>query len=112
MLSFFFAQIVFLCSDSAKLSGRREGSITMIRACFTTIAVATTAYYLSVPGTAMAAEGKCTSIQAQCAVEMGGTCNPKTGYWCYGFWRGRQCGGTHNGGAFDACISRKLAGRK
>jgi hypothetical protein len=84
----------------------------MIRTCCMTIAVATTAYYLSTLGTAMAAEGKCTSIQAQCAVEMGGTCDPKTGHWCYGFYRGHQCGGTNIGGAYDACVSRKLAGRK
>ena len=85
----------------------------MIRGCFTTIAVATTACYLSVPGTAMAAEGKCTSIQAQCALEIGGSCDPKTGHWCYGPFQGRNCGGSpHAGGAFDACVSRKLAGRK
>jgi hypothetical protein len=72
----------------------------------------TTAYYLGATAVAIAAEGKCTSIQAQCAVEMGGTCDPKTGHWCYGFYRGHQCGGTNIGGAYDACISRKLAGRK
>jgi len=56
--------------------------------------------------------GKCSSISAQCAVEIGGQCDPKTGYWCYGFHRGRDCGGTNRGGAFDACLSRKLGGRR
>jgi hypothetical protein len=60
----------------------------------------------------MAAEGKYTSIQAQCAVEIGGTCDPKTGRWRYGFVYNRNYGGTNIGGAFDACVSRKLAGRK
>jgi hypothetical protein len=84
----------------------------MTHSSIATIILVTTAFYLGVPGAAMAAEGKCTSIQAQCAVEMGGTCDPKTGHWCYGLWRGQQCGGTNNGGAFDTCVSRKLAGRK
>jgi hypothetical protein len=84
----------------------------MTHTSFAAIIVVTTAYYLGAPDAAMAAEGKCTSIQAQCAVEMGGTCDPKTGHWCYGFYRGHQCGGTNIGGAYDACISRKLAGRK
>jgi hypothetical protein len=88
------------------------GSIAMTRSSFATITLVTTAYCLGVPDAAMAAEGKCTSIQAQCAVEMGGTCDPKPGHWCYGFYRGHQCGGTNNGGAYDACVSRKLAGRK
>jgi hypothetical protein len=56
--------------------------------------------------------GKCTSISAQCAVEIGGQCNVKTGFWCYGFYQGRNCGGTNRGGAFDACLSRKLGERK
>ena len=49
------------------------------------------------PDIAVAANGKCTSIQAQCAVEMGGQCDPQTGHWCYGFYRSHQCGGTNNG---------------
>ena len=54
------------------------------------------------------AAAKCTSIQAQCAVEIGGTCDPNTGRWRYGPYQGHQYGGTNHGGAFDACISRKL----
>jgi hypothetical protein len=84
----------------------------MTHTSFAAIIVATTAYYLGAPDAAMAAEGKCTSIQAQCAVEIGGTCDPKTGRWRYGFVYNRNYGGTHIGGAFDACVSRKLAGRK
>jgi hypothetical protein len=56
--------------------------------------------------------GKCTSISAQCAVEIGGQCNAKTGFWCYGFYQSRNCGGTNQGGAFDACLSRKLGAHK
>jgi hypothetical protein len=44
----------------------------MTHTSFAAIIVVTTAYYLGAPDAAMAAEGKCTSIQAQCAVEMGG----------------------------------------
>jgi len=55
--------------------------------------------------------GKCTSISAQCAVEIGGQCNPKTGSWCYGFYRSRNCGGSGIL-AFDACLSRKLGERR
>ena len=33
---------------------------------------------------ANAASGKCTSIQARCAVEIGGRCDPATGKWEYG----------------------------
>ena len=58
---------------------------------------------------AAAAAAKCTSISAQCAVEIGGTCDPATGRWEYG--RARS-GGTNRGGAFDACLARKLKERK
>ena len=54
---------------------------------------------------AEAAAAKCTSISAQCAVEIGGTCDPATGRWEYG--RARS-GGTNPFGSFDACIARKL----
>jgi hypothetical protein len=84
----------------------------MTHTSFAAIIVATTAYYLGAPDAAMAAEGKCTSIQAQCAVKIGGTSDPKTGRWRYGFVYNRNYGGTNIGGAFDACVSRKLAGRK
>jgi hypothetical protein len=54
--------------------------------------------------------GKCSSLQARCAIEVGGKCNPNTGSWCYGWWKGQRCGsGTIQ--AFDACISRGLAKR-
>ena len=51
--------------------------------------------------------GKCTSIQARCAMEIGGRCNPQTGYWQYGYVRGYATGGTTE--AYDACISRAVA---
>jgi hypothetical protein len=69
-------------------------------------------YCAGAPANAAAPVGKCTSIQAQCAVEMGGQCNPNTGFWCYGFYRGRNCGGTNMGGAYDQCVSRKLREQK
>ena len=55
------------------------------------------------------AAGKCTSIQAQCAVEIGGRCDPTTGRWEYGR---NGAGGSNRGGAFDACVSRRLGQRK
>jgi uncharacterized membrane protein len=63
-------------------------------------------------GAANAAEGKCTSLQARCALEIGGECDPKTGRWVYGYWQGINHGGSNRGGAFDVCISRGLAKRK
>jgi len=52
---------------------------------------------------------KCTSLQAKCALEVGGECDPKTGRWAYGNWQGINRGGMGNrGGAFDACITRGL----
>jgi hypothetical protein len=59
--------------------------------------------------------GKCTSIQAQCAMEIGGTCDAKTGHWCYGYTSGygRSCGGSpHASMEFDDCVSRKLGSHK
>jgi hypothetical protein len=61
-----------------------------------------------------AAAAKCTSIQAQCAVEVGGRCDPATGRWQYGrglLGRGSS-GGTNRFGGFDACVSRKLGQRR
>jgi len=68
----------------------------------------------AVMSTTAHAAGKCTSIQARCAVEIGGTCNPITGHWEYGGgFNGRGgSGGTNRGGAFDACVSRELSRRK
>jgi hypothetical protein len=73
--------------------------------------VAATFFPLSI-NEAAAASGKCTSIQAQCAVEIGGRCDPATGHWEYGNYQNRGSGGTNRGGAFDQCIARKLKERK
>jgi hypothetical protein len=55
---------------------------------------------------------KCTSIQARCAVEIGGVCDPKTGRWEYGYRRYTGSGGSNHGGAFDQCLSRELKKQK
>jgi hypothetical protein len=55
---------------------------------------------------AATAAGKCTSIQARCAIEVGGTCNPATGRWRYGYGTGSP---STVGLLFDACLSRELA---
>jgi hypothetical protein len=49
---------------------------------------------------------KCTSVQARCAMEVGGHCDLKTGYWCVGGGqRGNNyCGGNHT--AWFACLDR------
>src|SRR5690348_7759597 len=48
----------------------------------------------AVRGSAVAvATGKCTSVQARCALEVGGVCDPKTGAWCVGTMAGRICSG-------------------
>jgi hypothetical protein len=78
----------------------------MRRASFIGLLLAMASYFVGTP--VVAAEGKCTSIQAQCAVEIGGQCDPKTGHWSYGYVHGHLYGGTNHGGAFDACVSRKL----
>lgn len=54
--------------------------------------------------------GKCTSIQARCAIEIGGRRNPRTGYWEDGYVRGYATGATTE--AFDVCISRGLTAKK
>jgi len=64
------------------------------------------------PAATLSDPGKCTSVQAQCAIEMGGSCDSRTGHWCYGQFPNRDCGGTNRGGAFDQCVSRKLGERK
>ena len=75
--------------------------------------LAVTVYCAGASANAAAPVGKCTSIQALCAIEIGGTCNPRTGFWCYGPFQGRNCGGSnHAGGAFDDCVSRKLHEKK
>jgi hypothetical protein len=50
------------------------------------------------------ATGKCTSVQARCAIEVGGICDPKTGYWCVGSVAGKICSGNHR--AWFACLDR------
>ena len=40
------------------------------------------------------AASKCTSVQAQCAVEIGGQCDPNTSRWFYGRYMGKVAGGT------------------
>jgi hypothetical protein len=36
------------------------------------------------------AASNCTSVQAQCAVEIGGQCDPNTGRWFYGRYMERS----------------------
>jgi hypothetical protein len=50
---------------------------------------------------------KCTSIQAQCAVEIGGQCDPTNGRWFYGRYMGKVAGGTKV--TFHDCVTRKLS---
>jgi hypothetical protein len=61
---------------------------------------------------AAVASNKCTSIKARCAMEVGGHCVPRTGYWCVGPGnRGnRYCGGTIM--SFLACLDRIRAAQK
>ena len=40
--------------------------------------------FLTAEETALAAGGACSTLQARCAIEVGGQCNPNTGHWCYG----------------------------
>jgi hypothetical protein len=61
------------------------------------------------PSPALAAPDKCANASAQCAVEIGGVCDPATGRWRYGR---PGVNGTNRGGAFDACIARKLKERR
>jgi hypothetical protein len=56
------------------------------------------------------AASKCTSVQAQCAVEIGGQCDPNTGRWFYGRYMGKLAGGTTV--AFHDCVSRKLSQKR
>jgi hypothetical protein len=61
--------------------------------------------------TVTATTGKCASVQARCAIEVGATCDPKTGYWCVGGQRSnRYCGGNH--AAWLACLDRVRATRR
>jgi hypothetical protein len=55
------------------------------------------------------AKAACTSIQAKCAVQIGGRCNPTTGRWQYGNYVDPKAGPVSLGGntqAFLACLER------
>jgi uncharacterized caspase-like protein len=56
---------------------------------------------------AVAPKGRCHSVQAMCALAIGGCCDQVTGKWQYGR---NGCGGTTL--AYNNCISQKLAGKK
>ena len=56
-----------------------------------------------------AKSARCTSAQALCAIEMGGTCDPGTGRWQY---RNYTSGTIRAGSRFIECIDRRLAERK
>ena len=51
--------------------------------------------------------GRCRSVQALCALEIGGCCDQATGRWQYGR---NGCGGSVM--AHNNCLSRRLAGQK
>jgi hypothetical protein len=76
------------------------------------VAIAGLFAFVAPDGVSAAPAKKCTSIQARCAVEIGGVCDPKTGRWEYGRHRSTGSGGTNRGGAFDACVSRELKKQK
>jgi hypothetical protein len=92
---------------NAMKSKRKPGGVGVFA---TTLIVS--AVFLSAERTDAKPVNKCTTIQAQCAVEIGGRCDPETGRWEYGNYGNRGSGGTNRGGAFDGCISRKLKQRK
>jgi hypothetical protein len=55
------------------------------------------------------AKAACTSIQAKCAVQIGGRCDPRTGRWQYGRYVDPKTGPVSLGGttqAFLACLER------
>jgi hypothetical protein len=53
--------------------------------------------------------GRCANAQAQCAIEMGGTCDQATGRWRY---INHTTGTIIGGSRFIDCIDRRLAGQK
>lgn len=65
-------------------------------------ALAAALYCFAVAAPATAAN--CLSVQAKCAVEIGGTCDMQSGHWCYGHYQHQACGGTSR--AFLACLDR------
>ncbi len=83
------------------------------------VLVAFTWVFSASTGPVAFAAAKCTSVQAQCAIEIGGRCDPTTGRWQYGGgYLGNvgggtgSSGGTNRFGAFDACVAGKLGERK
>ncbi len=76
-----------------------SGARTIVRMA----AIATVVATLTIAGhSSAAAAGKCDTMQAQCAVEIGGNCDPATGKWRY-----------DNGvDRYNACIFRKLSEEK
>ena len=61
-------------------------------------------------GADASAAAKCTSIQAKCAIQIGGECDPKTGRWQYGRWNNKNTGG--NAMQFNNCVSAALAAKR
>jgi len=64
---------------------------------------------LAACSSASAKSARCTSAQALCAIEMGGTCDPATGHWQY---RNYTSGTIRGGARFVECVDRRLAERK
>jgi hypothetical protein len=53
------------------------------------------------------AANKCATLKGRCAVEVGGTCDERTGRWQVGNYPGRPAGGKVQ--AFIACLDRERA---
>jgi len=75
-----------------------DGSASMLKTIVTVIAVSGSLWGM-VP--AARAADKCTSIQARCAIEVGGTCDSDTGHWSYEYDRPKLVA------RFTACVSRE-----
>jgi len=67
--------------------------------------VAAVGAFLASHSNSNAAGGKCSSIQARCALEIGGTCDTATGQW-------RYRSGQQMTAQFDGCLSRMLRSEK
>jgi hypothetical protein len=90
-----------------KIALSKMGAPNMLKLCLAVMTA--TAVFALIDISAMAAPnaGKCSSLQARCAVEIGGRCDPATGRWEYG-----RNGAGGNAQAHNACLSRGLAGKK
>jgi hypothetical protein len=75
---------------------------------FSILLLAAVVYWLA--ASPVAAHGKCTAINARCAVEIGGVCDPSTGHWSYGTVHHKIYGG--NTMAFMACVDRNRGAQK